>query len=154
MRQVLTVFCQPLVWAENRSSKCEHKEKPKVYNNSSFTEIWVFGQDSVCASVLEELSMKRFDSRYQEASQPLFPSLGLRSSSAVICSISESYKVSSHWDLYENKQSSGEAAALTSRKKTESDQKHIEAERRVTVAWYDGRRKGFMNGNPRLQITD
>lgn len=85
--------------------------------------------------------MKTFDSRYLEASQPLLPApppRGLQSSPALICTVSESYKLSSHWDLYENKQAGRKAGALTSRKRTESDQKHIQAERSATVARSDG----------------
>lgn len=69
----------------------------------------------------------------------------LSSSSALFCDPSEPYKL---WDLHENKHPGREADTLTSRKRMESDQKHIEARVSVTFS------RDFINGNPWLKIKD
>lgn len=43
---------------------------------------------------------------------------------------------------------------LTSRKETESDQKHIEAEGRAARLRYGSHRKYFISANPQLRIID
>lgn len=84
------------------------------------------GQQPVCASVLEKLS----EDICQQVSESLSTSASFpqaRGTPRLPFVLYHSHINSSLWDLYENKQPGREAAALTSRKKTESDQKHIQA---------------------------
>lgn len=150
LMELCPLLCVIILKTDQSNVKTVKNQKPN--NNSSCTKIQDVCQQPVCASVSEESSVKTFDSRYLEVTQPLLPSPGLQSSSTLICSISESYKLSSLWDLYENKQAGREAAAMTSRKKTESDQKHNQIERRVSEAFYHSQGKCFISGNLRLKI--
>ena len=95
----------------------------------------------------QQLTVKAFDRRYQEDTPHQLPSSGQLSSSALICSKSESGKLSSLWDQYANKQPGRHAARQTSRK----DAENVRGKRERAAT---GMRPGFVPGISQMCASD